>query len=133
MSVLLPRILIAILQRVLHEQHLVRAHLDAKCRLCNRQFRSVDELQGHYLTSAMHPHCALCEIGFPDDESCDRVCPTIRIRIRLFSHSLWQHMTTNHPRPSPRIPSPEIRVPSPISLPQPVFPFPQPVTVSRYV
>ncbi|KAI0765244.1 hypothetical protein C8Q74DRAFT_1318661 [Fomes fomentarius] len=61
------------------EKHLVRAHLDAKCRLCNRQFRSVDELQGHYLTSAMHPHCALCEIGFPDDESCDRVCPTIRI------------------------------------------------------
>ena len=50
-----------------------RAHLDARCRLCSRQFRSVEDLQGHYLVSPAHPHCALCEIGFPSEVECDEV------------------------------------------------------------
>lgn len=55
-------------------QHLSSAHLEARCRLCVRQFRSSDDLQNHYMMSLAHPHCALCEVGFADDEACDRVC-----------------------------------------------------------
>ena len=54
-------------------QHLSSAHLEGRCRLCDRQFRSSDDLQNHYLTSSAHPHCALCEVGFADDEACDKV------------------------------------------------------------
>ncbi|TFK85219.1 hypothetical protein K466DRAFT_552455 [Polyporus arcularius HHB13444] len=78
------------------DNHLSWAHLDFRCKTCNEQFRSVDDLQSHYLSSSEHPHCASCEIGFADDQSCDK------------------HMETDHPRPPPRMPSPLLRTPSPV-------------------
>ena len=59
-------------------QHLSSAHLEGRCRLCDRQFRSSDDLQNHYLSSSAHPHCALCEVGFADDEACDKVRRVLR-------------------------------------------------------
>ncbi|TFK85220.1 hypothetical protein K466DRAFT_664659 [Polyporus arcularius HHB13444] len=93
------------------DEHLSKAHLDSRCKTCNRQLRSVDDLQGHYLASSAHPHCALCEIGFADDDTCDK------------------HIETNHPRPPRRMPSPPPRVPSPpprMPSPPPRMPSPPP-------
>ncbi|KAI0360405.1 hypothetical protein OH77DRAFT_1392612 [Trametes cingulata] len=70
------------------EKHLSGAHFEFRCSMCRRQLRSAEELQQHYLTSPIHPHCALCEIGFLDDIACDK------------------HMQINHPRPPPKVPSP---------------------------
>ncbi|RPD56935.1 hypothetical protein L226DRAFT_512716 [Lentinus tigrinus ALCF2SS1-7] len=92
------------------DNHLSGAHQESRCKSCNRQFRSVDDLHGHYLASSAHPHCAVCEVGFADDESCDK------------------HMETNHPRP-PRMPSPPHRMPSPpprMPSPPPRMPSPPP-------
>ncbi|KAI0646580.1 hypothetical protein C8Q79DRAFT_963419 [Trametes meyenii] len=69
-------------------EHLSTAHLECRCIPCRRQLRSKEDLQRHYLTSPMHPHCALCEVGFVDDAACDA------------------HMQINHPRQPSKLPSP---------------------------
>ncbi|KAI0634789.1 hypothetical protein C8Q77DRAFT_1156178 [Trametes polyzona] len=76
--------------------HLSSAHIEFRCSACQRQFRSREDLQQHFLTSPMHPHCALCEIGFIDDPACDK------------------HMEINHPRPPPRLPTPSM-TPTPVT------------------
>ncbi|OJT01686.1 Zinc finger protein 2 [Trametes pubescens] len=68
--------------------HMSSAHLEFRCEPCRRQLRSKEDLLQHYVTSPLHPHCALCEVGFVDDEACDK------------------HMEINHPRPPPRLPTP---------------------------
>ncbi|KAI0674587.1 hypothetical protein C8Q78DRAFT_605180 [Trametes maxima] len=69
-------------------EHLSTAHLESRCTQCRRQLRSKEDLRQHYLTSPMHPHCAICEVGFVDDAACDT------------------HMQSSHPRPPPKLPSP---------------------------
>ncbi|OSD02700.1 hypothetical protein PYCCODRAFT_1389943 [Trametes coccinea BRFM310] len=86
------------------DKHLATAHLATRCSQCRRQFRSADELQNHYLVSPMHPHCAVCEIGFVDDVACDK------------------HMELNHPRPPPQV------EPGSSSTVQPAQSFPVPTS-----
>ncbi|CDO71194.1 hypothetical protein BN946_scf184845.g64 [Trametes cinnabarina] len=82
------------------DKHLATAHLATRCSRCRRQFRSADELQNHYLVSPVHPHCAVCEIGFIDDVACDK------------------HMDLNHPRPPPSIEPAPVAQPSTSVSPQ---------------
>ncbi|KAI0824835.1 hypothetical protein BC628DRAFT_1321256 [Trametes gibbosa] len=67
--------------------HLSSAHLEFYCATCKRQLGSKENLQTHFLVSPMHPHCALCEVGFVDDVACN------------------MHMKINHPRPPPMVPT----------------------------
>ncbi|OBZ77883.1 hypothetical protein A0H81_02589 [Grifola frondosa] len=59
--------------------HVSAMHPQLRCAPCNILFSSVELVQEHYKISPMHPHCAICEVGFVDDAACDN------------------HMSTNHP------------------------------------
>ncbi|KAH9941105.1 uncharacterized protein BXZ73DRAFT_41933 [Epithele typhae] len=59
--------------------HVSKSHQDSYCRFCTRQFRLVEDLQNHYMTSPSHPHCALCEVGFADEDACDEVSNQLQV------------------------------------------------------
>ena len=83
-------------------QHLSSAQLDSRCRLCTRQFRTSDELVNHYRVSSAHPHCALCEVGFADEDTCDEVCFDVvfaHLECTLnISNSIWRPTTLGLPQ-----------------------------------
>ncbi|OBZ77220.1 hypothetical protein A0H81_02590 [Grifola frondosa] len=60
-------------------EHATSAHPEMCCLSCNKQFRSVGELQEHYKTSDSHRTCRSCDVGFSNDKDYD------------------QHMNVEHP------------------------------------
>ena len=83
------------------------AHFDSRCFKCNRQFRSREELSSHYVSSPSHPHCALCEVGFADEEACEKVRRTVSMISRGRSQCL--HIAHGGQPPAPSAEDPLAR------------------------
>ncbi|KAL6301411.1 hypothetical protein BKA93DRAFT_738710 [Sparassis latifolia] len=74
---------------VIHQQHTTSAHTDTRCAPCNRLFRTKESLRDHYRDSPAHPHCAICGVGFENDEACDAVRIEVHhIRLAIFTLSI---------------------------------------------